>query len=72
MFKSQYANKIVQKYIEKPFLIKGFSKGKDLQKLENNVSNHTKDIQLIFRYVKQLLNPPNPPRRKIGFIQDDR
>lgn len=43
-----------------------------LEILENNVTNHTKDIQLIFRYVKQLLNPPNPPRRKIGFIQDDR
>jgi hypothetical protein len=28
---------------------------------------HDEDIQLIFKYLKQLLNPPQPPRRKIGF-----
>jgi len=43
-----------------------------LEILEKDVTNNTKDIQLIFQYVKQLLNPPSPPRRKIGFIQDDR
>lgn len=42
-----------------------------LEQLENSVTNHTKDIQLIFQYLKQLLNPPAQPRRKIGFIQDD-
>jgi hypothetical protein len=43
-----------------------------LEILEKDVTNNTKDIQLIFQYVKQLLNPPSAPRRKIGFIQDDR
>ncbi len=43
-----------------------------LEILEKDVTNNTKDIQVIFQYVKQLLNPPSPPRRKIGFIQDDR
>lgn len=43
-----------------------------LEQLEKDVTNNTKDIQVIFQYVKQLLNPPSPPRRKIGFIQDDR
>ena len=43
-----------------------------LEILEKDVTNNTKDIQVIFQYVKQLLNPPAPPRRKIGFIQDDR
>lgn len=43
-----------------------------LERMEKDVTNNTKDIQLIFQYVKQLLNPPSAPRRKIGFIQDDR
>ncbi len=43
-----------------------------LEQLEKEVTDNTKDIQIIFHHVKQLLNPPNPPRRKIGFIQDDR
>ena len=43
-----------------------------LEILEKDVTNNTKDTQVIFQYVKQLLNPPSPPRRKIGFIQDDR
>jgi hypothetical protein len=42
-----------------------------LEKLENNVDKHGKDIQLIFKYIKSLLNPPDPPRRKIGFRRKD-
>jgi hypothetical protein len=42
-----------------------------LEQLESKVGKHDEDIQLIFKYLKQLLNPPQPPRRKIGFIQDD-
>jgi hypothetical protein len=38
-----------------------------LEKMEKKLSGHDEDIQLIFRYLKQLLNPPQPPRRKIGF-----
>lgn len=43
-----------------------------LEQLERKVGDHNEDIQLIFEYLKQLLNPPQPPRRKIGFIQEDR
>ena len=43
-----------------------------LEQLEKDVTDNTKDIQIIFHHVKQLLNPPSPHRRKIGFIQDDR
>ena len=38
-----------------------------LEKIEKKLSGHDEDIQLIFQYLKQLLNPPLPPRRKIGF-----
>ena len=42
-----------------------------LQKLEQNVTQHNKDIQLIFKYLKQLLNPTLPPRTKIGFLRSN-
>jgi hypothetical protein len=38
-----------------------------LEKIETKLSGHDEDIQLIFGYLKQLLNPPQQPRRKIGF-----
>ena len=38
-----------------------------LEKIEKKLSGHNEDIHLIFQYLKQLLNPPQPPRRKIGF-----
>lgn len=38
-----------------------------LEQLERKVNKHDDDIQLIFKALKQLLNPPNPPRRKIGY-----
>ncbi|MEO7982554.1 MAG: ORF6N domain-containing protein [Bacteroidota bacterium] len=38
-----------------------------LEKIENKLSSHDKHIQRIFQYLKQLLNPPQQPRRKIGF-----
>ena len=38
-----------------------------LEKIEKKLSGHDEEIQLIFKYLKQLLNPPQPPRRKIGF-----
>jgi hypothetical protein len=43
-----------------------------LELLEKNVITNTDNIELIFKYVKELLHSPAPPRRKIGFIQDDR
>ncbi len=38
-----------------------------LEKIEKKLTGHNEDIQLIFKYLKQLLNPPQPPRNKIGF-----
>ena len=38
-----------------------------LEKIEKKLTGHDEDIQLIFKYLKQLLNPPQPPRNKIGF-----
>ena len=38
-----------------------------LEKMEKKLAGHDEDITLIFQYLKQLLNPPQPPRRKIGF-----
>ena len=38
-----------------------------LEKIEKKLTGHDEDIHLIFQYLKQLLNPPQPPRRKIGF-----
>jgi hypothetical protein len=43
-----------------------------LEQLETQTGKQDKDIQLIFRYLKQLLHAPQPPRRKIDFIQEDR
>ncbi len=38
-----------------------------LEKIEKKLTGHDEDIALIFQYLKQLLNPPQPPRQKIGF-----
>jgi phage regulator Rha-like protein len=38
-----------------------------LQKLEKKVASHDEDIAMIFKCLKELLNPPQPPRRRIGF-----
>ena len=38
-----------------------------LEQLEQKVTAHDKDLQMIFTALKKLLNPPNPPRERIGF-----
>jgi hypothetical protein len=38
-----------------------------LEKIETRLTGHDEDLQLVFKYLKQLLNPPQEPRRKIGF-----
>ncbi len=38
-----------------------------LEKLERKAVQHDSDIKLIFKYLKELLNPPTEPMRKIGF-----
>lgn len=42
-----------------------------LKKIEKKLANHDEDITLIFGYLKQLLNPPQPPRRRIDFKRKD-
>lgn len=42
-----------------------------LEKMEKDVKENKKDIALIFEALKQLLNPPKQPRRRIGFKPDD-
>ena len=38
-----------------------------LIRLEGKINNHDQEIQLIFEALKQLLNPKQPPRKRIGF-----
>lgn len=38
-----------------------------LEKLEKKFEGHKGKIQLIFEYLKELLNPPQPARNPIGF-----
>jgi len=38
-----------------------------LEKIEKRIAGHDADIILIFKYLKQLLNPVFPPRRRVGF-----
>ena len=42
-----------------------------LEQLENKVSRHDENIQMIFEALKQLLTPPLKPRKRIGFKPDD-
>ena len=39
----------------------------ELSQLERSVNSHDKDIHVIFEALKQLLNPKQPPRKRIGF-----
>lgn len=38
-----------------------------LEKLEHQVTEHNTEIQVIFKYLKELLNPEQPERVQIGF-----
>jgi len=38
-----------------------------LEKIEKKLAGHDEDIALIFQYLKELLNPVQPPRKRIGF-----
>ncbi len=42
-----------------------------LEKMEKDVTENKEDIAVIFKALKQLLNPPQPKRRKIGFIRGE-
>jgi len=38
-----------------------------LEQLERKVTNHDENIKMIFQALKQLINPPQPARQRIGF-----
>ena len=42
-----------------------------LEQMESQVLQNTDDIQMIFSALKQLVDPANPPRRRIGFNVKD-
>lgn len=42
-----------------------------LEQLENKVNGHDENIKMIFEALNQLMNPPNEPRKRIGFKPDD-
>lgn len=42
-----------------------------LEQIERKVFQHDEDIQMIFSALKQLLQPPQEPRRKIGYKRSD-
>ena len=43
----------------------------ELEKMQQKLTNHDSDIVLIFEHLKQLLNPPPIPRKRIGFRRND-
>ena len=42
-----------------------------LEKIEKKLTGHDEDIAIIFQYLKKLLNPPPPPRLRIGFKRNN-
>jgi len=40
---------------------------KNIIKQNGEMKKYDEDIQVIFTVLKQLINPPQPPRRRIGF-----
>lgn len=42
-----------------------------IEKQEARLNKHDEDIAIIFKYLKQLLQPSVPPRRQIGFRRND-
>lgn len=42
-----------------------------LEQLENKVSSHDENIQMIFEALKQLLHSPQVPKKRIGFKPDN-
>jgi hypothetical protein len=42
-----------------------------LEQLERSTSKQDSDIRLIFKYLKELLNPKTEPMRKIGFKRNE-
>lgn len=55
----------------KDILIKLEQMEKKMIKQGGKLQKHDQDIRLIFEYLKQLLNPPDEPRPRVGFRRAD-
>ncbi len=44
---------------------------KNMMQQDGKMKQYEKDIQVIFEALKQLINPPQEPRKRIGFKPDD-
>ena len=42
-----------------------------MEKIEEKLTVHDRDIAIIFHHLKQLFNPPSPARPKVGFRRKD-
>jgi hypothetical protein len=42
-----------------------------LAEMESTLATHDKNFQLVFAAIKQLMQPPEPKKKRIGFITDD-
>ena len=42
-----------------------------LAEMESKLATHDKNFQLVFAAIKQLMQPPEPKKKRIGFITDD-
>jgi hypothetical protein len=42
-----------------------------LAELEGKLATHDKNFQMVFAAIKQLMQPPEPKKKRIGFITDD-
>jgi hypothetical protein len=51
----------------KDILLKLEQLEKQVMKHDGKITKHDGDIQLIFTYLKQLINPPQTARKRIGF-----
>jgi hypothetical protein len=55
----------------KDILLKMEKVEKNMMQQDGKMKQYEKDIQIIFEALKQLLNPPREPRKRIGFKPDD-
>jgi hypothetical protein len=42
-----------------------------LVELEHTLAAHDKNFQIVFAAIKQLMQPPEPKKKRIGFVTDD-
>ena len=46
----------------------------EIEKIKNKLDNQDKNLEIVFRYLDELLEKqkqPNPPRKRIGYLPDD-